>query len=220
MTAPSPRDRAVPASDRVPTRSNKKAERLDEILSVAAEEFRRRGYAQCTLTDIGDRLGMHKASLYYYVSSKEDLLERAILRGTAELRSAVEQVSTTDDPLDRFERIVRVHGTTLLEHPDVFGLLVEQRSLLDPSVLERIATHERRYVGAVREVLAELESDGRIDDDDPRLRLRVTMDMMNGIVRWHPPNGEIASSVDYLWRRVSSSLGLRRRRRRPGGAHP
>jgi AcrR family transcriptional regulator len=210
----------VPASDRLPTRSNKKAERLDEILTVAAEEFRRRGYAQCTLTDIGDRLGMHKASLYYYVSSKEDLLERAILRGTTELRAAVEQASTTDDPLDRFERIVRVHGTTLLEHPDVFGLLVEQRSLLDPAVLDRIGAHERRYVGAVRQVLDELDEAGRIEAGDPRLRLRVTMDMMNGIVRWHPPGGDIDASVEFLWRRIAGSLGLRRRRRRSGADHP
>src|ERR1700761_428105 len=48
--------------------------RLDEVLSCAAAMFSSRGYAAASLEDIAAQLGMTRAALYYYATSKEDLL--------------------------------------------------------------------------------------------------------------------------------------------------
>jgi AcrR family transcriptional regulator len=192
----------------MPTRKNRKAERLDDVLQVAARLFNERGYSACSLADIGAELGMHKASLYYYVSSKEDLLVKVVTGASSKLRAVMDEVALTGGPVERLETVVRNHGRVVLTHRDVFGILIEQRRQLDEAALAPLLPGERRYVDGVRALLKELESDGLIPADDERLRLRMTMDMLNGIERWHPADGSTKRSIDYLWIRVSRSLGL------------
>ena len=55
-------------------RELRQTRRRVEILEAAAEEFAIRGYHDASLQRIGDKVGLSKASLYYYVSSKSDLL--------------------------------------------------------------------------------------------------------------------------------------------------
>src|ERR1700761_3203397 len=47
-----------------------------EVLKAATTVFYRRGYADATVQDVADAVGMLKGSLYYYIKSKEELLYR------------------------------------------------------------------------------------------------------------------------------------------------
>lgn len=49
-----------------------------EIVVAACELFRTRGYAGTSMKDLADKVGIQKASLYNYVSSKEDLVARVL----------------------------------------------------------------------------------------------------------------------------------------------
>ncbi|WP_067283216.1 TetR/AcrR family transcriptional regulator [Streptomyces jeddahensis] len=46
----------------------------DELLAAAAELFTTRGYAATTTRALAERAGMRQATMYHYVSGKEDLL--------------------------------------------------------------------------------------------------------------------------------------------------
>lgn len=194
-----------------PTRKNKKAARLDEILEVAARLFFQRGYAQCTLADIGAELGMNKASLYYYVESKEDLLAKVVTNVSSELRSVMDEIETITSPVERFERVVRNHVAVVLGNREVFGILIEQRRQLDEAALTPLLPGEARYVDGIRRLLKDLESQGHIVAADERLRLGLTMDMLNGVVRWHPRSASIESTADFLWASIARCLGLNAR---------
>lgn len=49
-----------------------------EIVRAAAEVFKSRGYQGTSLADIAEAVGTERASLYYYVSSKEELLDEVV----------------------------------------------------------------------------------------------------------------------------------------------
>ena len=49
-----------------------------EVLDVAARLFHERGYADTSVQDIADELGILKGSLYHYIEVKEDLLFRLL----------------------------------------------------------------------------------------------------------------------------------------------
>src|SRR4051794_470703 len=51
-----------------------KQDRLDEIVDVAAELFRERGFRGTRLDDVAERLGVTRAALYYYFEDKNELL--------------------------------------------------------------------------------------------------------------------------------------------------
>ena len=57
--------------------------RRQEIIMAAAAEFSRKGYAEATLADIAQRMGIHTAALYYYFENK-DAVVQAVLQLAAD----------------------------------------------------------------------------------------------------------------------------------------
>src|SRR3989442_2745301 len=66
--------------------------RRAEIIKVAADVFRERGYDAATSNDVAARLGTDRASLYYYVGSKEELLQEIVRDVLSQNLEAAEQV--------------------------------------------------------------------------------------------------------------------------------
>ena len=59
------------------------------LLGIAAELFRRKGFAQSTTRELAELLGLKKASLYYYVHSKQDLLYELCLESVRSIAHEV-----------------------------------------------------------------------------------------------------------------------------------
>ena len=53
----------------------RRKKRRNEIYDVAIQVFNRKGYATASVQEIADEIGVLKGSLYYYIDSKEDLLQ-------------------------------------------------------------------------------------------------------------------------------------------------
>src|SRR5690242_21930048 len=64
-------------------RSRAPRRRQQEIVEAAARVFHEKGYESTSIQDIADAVGILKGSLYYYITSKEDLLFE-IIRGVHE----------------------------------------------------------------------------------------------------------------------------------------
>src|SRR4051812_24235271 len=83
--------------------------RDDEVLAAAARVFYAHGYADASVQDVAEELGILKGSLYHYISTKEDLLFR-LLSGTHEDVSRIlDEVRALEglDPLARLRLYVR-----------------------------------------------------------------------------------------------------------------
>lgn len=107
-----------------------------QILSVAARLFRDQGYAATTLRQIATAADMKAGSIYYYFSSKDELLDEILDKG---LRRVFEAVEAAAAPRAgdaghrcRIERAIEAHLVTLLEESDftsanirVYGQLPE-----------------------------------------------------------------------------------------------
>src|ERR1700754_5231250 len=91
------------------TSAGRRPRREQEVLDAAAGVFHTRGYADATVQDVADELGILKGSLYYYIKTKEDLLfwlgEGAHASGERILHDAEAQDGLP--PLDRLALYVR-----------------------------------------------------------------------------------------------------------------
>src|ERR1700692_3696471 len=56
--------------------------RREQLLDQAARELNSKGISMTSLTDVADRLGFSRASLYYYVEDREDLMFQVYLRSS------------------------------------------------------------------------------------------------------------------------------------------
>ncbi len=71
LDPPTPRKRKAPG----PRHEDKRV----AILRTAAQLFADNGYEATSLDKIADQLGMHKATLYHYVSNKESILYQCLV---------------------------------------------------------------------------------------------------------------------------------------------
>lgn len=165
---------------------------MAELLDIAARLFNEQGYRATSLAEIGEELGMNKASLYYYVKSKDDLLARVIYRASQRLRILAEGiVEDTDDAQTALVRLVETHCTTLLDHPNEFGTVIFQRRHISAGVLPDIADRERTYFDAVKSLIARGTESGAFRKADPGVTAQILLDTMNGILRWYRPAGRL-----------------------------
>lgn len=190
-------------------RSDDEPARLQEVLDVAARIFAEKGYRGTSLNDIGDALGMNKASLYYYVRSKEDLLRRLILRAGRHLRDVSQDPELARLPAPAaLERLVREHCRVAFEHRHELGVLLHQRRYLELDSLGEVPARERAYVDRLKSVIERGVAEGSFRRVDPAIAAQFVLDTVNGLLRWYRPRGRAscAEVTEEVWRFVRGGL--------------
>jgi len=171
--------------------------RRELILDAAAVEFAEVGYERATLDRIGERVGLSKASLYYYVKGKEDLFAQAVERFVDDVRERVDQVDAAgSDPLRRFTALVYAHlevGTSTAHG----RMLAENLHALRH---ERAAVHAKRYEAIVARILEDAVVAGELRRTVTRPTVKMILGVLNAVSLWFDPDGglsfdEVAAGV-------------------------
>ena len=127
------------------------------ILSRAAKLFNTKGARSTTLSDVANKLGLTKTSLYYYVKTKEDLIHQCYDAAMRHAHTSLDQLEMkTDDPLERVNLFMQGHIDTILKalagHGDYYAAPLELASLKDhhrealESEYLRMFTRVRGYI--------------------------------------------------------------------------
>lgn len=133
-----------PTSDRV---QRKRGRRIQAILTAAAELFGERGYDAVSLEDVADRLDVTKSSLYYYFSSKDELVTAAIETLGDEWTTRLEELLAATDgtPAVRLRALIHEHITIAVrDYPAALRLFLEPREWPDAQH-DRIKELRRRH---------------------------------------------------------------------------
>jgi AcrR family transcriptional regulator len=161
---------------------------LESLLAVAVTVFNERGYDGTSMEDLSRRLGISKSSIYYHVSSKEELLSLALDRALDGLFAVVEEVRSSDAPaIDRLERLVRASVDVLAERLPYVTLLLRARG--NTGTERRALARRREFDQIVADLVKEAERDGDIRPDvEPATTARLLFGMINSLVEWYRPD--------------------------------
>lgn len=139
MRSAEARDDAKPMSE---TRRRRQEIRR-AILQAAIREFARNGLEGTSTQTLADAAGLSKAQLHYYISSKEELYEEAILHIIAEWKHIFFVDADSTDPARVIGSYIARKVRHSIEHPEVTRLFARE--------LSRGAPVLRRHWGALRE---------------------------------------------------------------------
>jgi AcrR family transcriptional regulator len=162
------------------------------ILRAAAKMFVENGYYETSLADIAASLHVTKPTLYYYVSSKEEMLAQiasaALAGGTEMYADACARGKTALDALRLF---VRAYVSAMNED---FGrcLLAARHMRLAPETQARLTVGFRRTDALVRDLLERGARDGSIKPADVRMATFVLFGAINWIPHWYHDDGPLA----------------------------
>lgn len=189
---------SAPESDNARRRQERRAadrrlskERWLAILEGAAAVFRRVGYARARLEDVAAEVGINRASLYYYVGTKEELLIALLEPPAFEMTRHCREALLADAPADqKLRRALRAFIDDLQTHPELFILFTESRHIATLPEAEAIIDNANTY----GEVLLAIIKEGiatRVfrTDLDARLVMLGILGMHNWIHRWYVPEG-------------------------------
>jgi AcrR family transcriptional regulator len=165
---------------------------LDDIVDIAVQVFLTRGYDASSMEHLSRAAGLTKASFYYHVSGKEELLRLGVGRALDALFGVLDEPEATQGAAaDRLRHVLRRTAEVIaLRLPEV-ALLIRVRGNTEA---ERYALERRRRFDArMTEIIAEAMADGDIRDDlEPALLTRLLFGMVNSVVEWYRPGGRLA----------------------------
>jgi AcrR family transcriptional regulator len=167
--------------------------RREEIIRASAHIFRDRGYEATTLRDIAAALGTDRASLYYYVGSKEELLQEiareALGRDIEAVATVKRSRATTPDKIRALiESMVNSYAENY-PHMNVYmedlGRIARQDSEWSIDIVARTRTYE----SLVHSIIKKGRADGTLRADMPiELCALALFGMVNWMHRWYRPN--------------------------------
>lgn len=162
--------------------------KLETILRQAAAVFRARGYHQASIRDIARATGVSLAGLYYYFSSKEDLLY-LIQRHAFEtiLTAARGGLEGIDTPEERLRVLVGIHLRFFLEHPNEMKVLTHEEAWLGKERGREVRAIKRAYYRLCFDQVERLCRERGLKGVNTRLAVLSLFGMMNWIYTWYNP---------------------------------
>jgi TetR/AcrR family transcriptional regulator, cholesterol catabolism regulator len=161
-------------------------ERRNEIANAAALVFNKKGYSNTSLADIAEAMGMDRATIYYYVSNKQELFDE-VVREVSERNIAAAEAAkaSTHSPLEKLRTVVtELMNSYAATYPLLYVYLRENLNHVEAertewSVSMRGLSH--RFEDAVIAIVQEGIDDGSIR---PLASARVLAFGVLGMVGW------------------------------------
>jgi AcrR family transcriptional regulator len=176
-------------------RQQRSGPRRDMILKVAAETFYTQGYENTSTQDIADGVGMLKGSLYYYISSKEDLLHEII--------NEMHEVWTANIEKNQFSEEEALTRIWVFVYNNVVGnasllinsaLFARDFRSLSAARRKRILSMRDKHDDALRTMIHDAQTEGHARDGvNVKVAALAIMTMCNGIYQWFHADGPLSA---------------------------
>jgi AcrR family transcriptional regulator len=157
----------------------------DAVIRAAAREFNRKGYHNTSLDDIAARLEVTKPTVYYYVTSKEQLLFECFLAGVEQIRAAFREVRELAAPArERLGAVLRHYGQAVASEFGWCMVRAEDQDL-SPAMSRHIKMLKSEIDHGIRRLIREGIQDGSIEPCDPKMAAFALAGALNWIAYWY-----------------------------------
>ena len=197
LSEQAPRTGGAPAASRAPARRKKSLgvrheDKRVAILRTSAQLFATRGYEATSLDAIAEQLGMHKATLYHYIKSKDEVLYLCLVKSFEDLDQVQEKMQDRTLPvLDRLRHFAI--SLARAQNNDFGRCLV----LVGSRPLELVAgtdihKFQKRLDTTVRDLVTEGIASGDIKPCNPGLVSAMLFGTLNWVPRWYKEDGKLS----------------------------
>jgi TetR/AcrR family transcriptional regulator, cholesterol catabolism regulator len=173
--------------------------RRKELIDAAARVMSRKGVKETTLGDIAAEAGTDRASIYYYVKGKEELLAEMLRSALNANTETFRAIAAAPEPASvKLRRIVQRWMESYDAHfPYLYVWVYEDPSRLegiDSEVLEEMIDISQQGFEMVREVIAAGMRDGEFRSSLPvGVLAQSAIGLVAWTYRWYEPDHELTA---------------------------
>ncbi len=178
-------------------------DRKDIIRRAAGNIFLKKGFLATKLSDIAEEAEMDRASLYYYVGSKQDLYEDIYSRIVGDDIQQAKAISEENIPApEKLGKLMTALMSSFEENYPYYYIFVQEdlrkiKSMDDPKNEKWLATSNKlskEYFSLVNIVITNGMTNGEIRSTlPPRLVTHALIGMLTSSSQWFRPNGIMKS---------------------------
>lgn len=178
------------------TKADTKTRKADatrhEILMAAAQLFAEKGYSECNLRELADRVGMKAGSFYYHFKSKEEILDELLIASIALISDEVGRAIAAlgpDAPIrDRLIAAIRAHTGTFLSRDGHSSTLMRIWDHMPPTMKRRNREKRREYSTLWYDLIEEGRQAGLIRTDiEMQTQVALLIGSMSRATEWFNP---------------------------------
>ncbi|QLL06151.1 TetR/AcrR family transcriptional regulator [Mycobacterium vicinigordonae] len=165
-----------------------------ELFEKASQLFASKGFSGTTLQDIANALGVSRPSLYHYIRSKDELLERVVcdMAEISDKRIGALLADSAHGPVDKLRAIVVAMTEMVGTHPAHFRILLQNESSLTGELAERHRRSRNAALSAVMSIIEDGKRQALFRPVDTRTAAFTLIGGMNWVVFWHR-DGDLAT---------------------------
>jgi len=167
-------------------------DRTIDIYTKAAEIFHAQGFDATSMSNIAAAVDLTKAGLYYYIESKEDLLNAIMSYAMERLETMVMEPSReVADPEERLKSIIERHARLLIEGNKAITILTDEIEGLKPKHRRQILDRKRVYMEFVRDTLEAIRASGKLRDINSTVATFSLFGTLLWLPRWYRQDGAL-----------------------------
>ncbi|MBS1251626.1 MAG: HTH-type transcriptional repressor KstR2 [Anaerolineales bacterium] len=164
----------------------------DEIFDAAASLFKEKGFHATSMQAIADAVGMQKGSLYYHISSKEELLFRISYAAISAITEQLEAIAAAPlTPSEKLRAAVENHVETLCARLDLMTVFLKESHTLTAEQQAQILAYRRHYEELLRDILHQGIEAGELRPVDVGAVTNGLLGMLNWMHYWYRPDGRL-----------------------------
>lgn len=167
-------------------------QKLVHVLKTSAAIFAEKGYHSTSIRDIARDTGMSLAGLYYYFSSKEELLYLIqdycfsnVIEDCKKLLAGVE------DPVSRLRLLIENHLNYFVNNMNEMKVLSHEANSISGDLFRKVNAKKRQYVDLVMSLLSDIAREHEVGNIDLRVATFSLFGMMNWIYNWYSPRRDV-----------------------------
>lgn len=186
---------------------NRRVRRRDQITEVATKLFADKGYHRATLEEVARQLDVTRASLYYHIENKEQLLRdicNKVMRDALEDSRGI--LESDLSPKEKLQEYIRSKVVTSADRRDLCIVIFEQANALNTRTRKKLQRQMSEFDQILIDILQEGVDEGVFQIDDIRMASFVILGACFWTYHWYHPEGrltpnEIADEVINLLER-------------------
>lgn len=159
------------------------------ILDSTAHLLSRRGYAGTRLSDVAERAGIQTPAIYYYFTSRDDLIEEVMACGLADMRvhltEALAALPTGTPAIERIVVAAEAHLRHELQLSDYTTASIRNHGQVPARVRMRADEEGDNYGAVWRQLFDDAAQAGELRADvDARIAQMLVMGALNWTAEW------------------------------------
>ncbi|MFC7356548.1 TetR/AcrR family transcriptional regulator [Jejudonia soesokkakensis] len=170
--------------------------RKQEIISVAAQLIKEKGYNAVSMRDIAIAMDMKAASLYNHIKGKQEILATLIVNVAEEFTNGMKFILSEDaSALKKIEKIIEIHIDITVNYSENIAALNNDWMHLEGDALKKVVQMRDDYENNFRSIIKKGITEGDIQPKHPEVILFSILSTLRTLYLWSEKRGKMDVNI-------------------------